>query len=714
MRRNYFLAFLIWISCNPALSQSEKSQVVRAKTLFQTNCGYDPRIALAVDAVIVHQHGNDPTRLIRSWQGQGFSVGRMFFADSDAGNIYWTGKWDGKEHPGDMERRQDGQVVQCANVRPYMLPTEGWIRYLEEMTVRSLDAGATAILPEEPLAHVFTGYEESFKDLWRQRYDLPWRGQHEDAEARWLTAQLKNELYITLEKRLAVKTRQYALEHDKKLGFILPIHSIYSNIAAQLVAPLGTSVNLEGVDGYIGQIWTGPVNWALAHYDAPDKSFFTSAYALYDYFTQLTVESDKKLWLLVDPVEDNPDHTWAEFTEWYKHCVAAMLLMEDVDSYEIMPWPDRIFLPGYQTGGSTPAPEDYRTMILSVTQALQEVPMGGSSDSGLMSLRGIEGIGIAVSDTFMWQRHDGPWLQGMYGMLLPLIGQGIPVSSCILERSADRRYMSRFKVIVLSYKDFKPLDAAWNEAIAEWIKRGGKLVLLQSEPDELDRCANMWWKKAGIASAQEHLLSLISSPQGQKEDWELGKGQVTRWDISPRDIALSEEIRKKYMTLLGHAMESDDEISGPLYGPGCFALLCGPFLVAHAESRSYAKDGLWIDLFDPSLKVIHKIGLKPGQSGLYKDIAALVHGKEPVVLHTTHRLMEQEFANGRLRFLIRGPAETPAVVRVFFPGKEPPKISTRSADGNGVDVDITSDSDSNTFLLKFPNHTQGVTVEIHH
>ena len=122
-----------------------------------------------------------------------------------------------------------------------------------------------------------------------------------------------------------------------------------------------------------------------------------------------------------------------------------MLLMEDVDSYEIMPWPDRIFLPGYQTGGETPAPEDYRIMILSVTQALQEVPKGGSSSvlngSVGMPRWGIpdvrlewdapvggrvipvsEGVGVAVADTLMWQRHKGPWLQGMYGhgMLLDI------------------------------------------------------------------------------------------------------------------------------------------------------------------------------------------------------------------------------------------------------------------------------------------------------
>ena len=322
-----------------------------AKTVFQTNCGYDGRIAIAVDGVIVHRHGVGFEKELKSWQEKDFTAGRMFFADSDAANAYWTGRWDGVKYDQDVERDQAGEVVKCANVRPYMLPTEGWIRYLEEMTEKSVAAGAVAILPEEPLAHVFTGYEESFKQLWNDRYKTVWQPQHSSAQARFMTAQLKNELYIKLEQRLSDKTKQLAEKAGGDVPFILPIHSIYSNIAAQLVAPLGTSVYLPDVDGYIGQIWTGPVNWALGCYDSPGKSFFCSAYVLYDYFAQLTVETDKKLWLLVDPVEDNPNHKWSEFAQWYKHCIAAMLLMDDIDSYEIMPWPDRIFLPNYGTGG---------------------------------------------------------------------------------------------------------------------------------------------------------------------------------------------------------------------------------------------------------------------------------------------------------------------------------------------------------------------------
>jgi len=747
-RRRFLAVAIVGMLLLSVGSGSARADFRRAKTVFQTNVAYDPRVAIAVDAVIVHRHAAEARELIDSWQQAGFQVGRMFFADSDAGNRYWTGKWDGREHPGDVERDRDGRVVKCAGVRPYMLPTEGWIRFLEENTIRSLDAGAAAILPEEPLAHVYTGYESAFRPIWQRRYGIPWRGQHEDAEARWLTAQLKNELYVELEHRLALKTKTYARTHGRDIGFILPIHSLYSNVAAQLVAPLGTSLPIEGVDGYIGQIWTGPVNWALGHYDAPDKPFFASAYVLYDYFTQLTAETDRKLWLLVDPVEDNPNHTWAEFAEWYRHCVTAMLMMEDVESYEIMPWPDRIFLPGYGTGGGTPAPQDYRITILSITQVLQEIPRGGvragpdvipatadAPDTARPSTvhNGPRGrIGVAVADTLMWQRHDGPWLQGTYGMLLPLVKRGFDVSSCILERAGEQAYMSRFSTIVLAYEDFKPLNPAWNEHLATWVRQGGRLIVLDAQPTELDRCPNMWWRKAGFDSPQEHLLSLLASPDTASLSWRVGQGRVRRLDIQPRQLGRLPEPTRRYVAAVAAEASST--------GPGNRVTWRSPYVIAHAGTRSLVlDDGPFVDVFDADLPVIRRVVLPPGHSGVYKSIAPAMSGPAPQVLHATHRLVQVQTrpSHGQdappttagavsssavrttprpkppgLRFTIRGPAGTPAVTRVYLGSLRTPQITATDAAGRSLDVDLKHDRTTRTVQIRFPNDPQGVTVNL--
>jgi len=707
-------AALIW-TLNPAFGSKTEgsSDFLQAKTIFQTNRAYEPRIAIAVDGVIVHRHGLPFEAAVESWQQNGFAVGRMFFADSDAANEYWTGKWDGTSHPEEVERDETGEVVKCAGVRPYMLPTEGWIRYLEEMTDKSLAAGAAAILPEEPLAHVFTGYEEGFQRLWENRYKEPWQPQHTSAKARFLTAQLKNELYLNLEERLLRRTGQFEKSAHKDVAFILPIHSLYSNIAAQLVAPLGTSTNISGIEGYIGQIWTGPVNWALGCYDSPHKGFFASAYVLYDYFTQLTVESDKKLWLLVDPVEDNPDHEWSEFAEWYKHCIVAMLLMEDVDSYEIMPWPDRIFLPGHATGGGTPAPEDYRITILAVTQVLQEIPVGGTwiPDTRPLGSKGAttrSKIGIAISDTLMWQQLKNPRLQGVYSMLLPLVERGVPVSSFVMERFEEQVYLSRFNVIVLSYESFKPVSASMNTALARWVRSGGALIVLGKDGDELDRCQDFWWHGAGFESPLHHLLVQLEWRGGPNADWELGTGCVVRNDISPAEFANPSVVEQTYLPLLDAALKKAGRST--IATPNSFVMRRGPFIIAHAEGDSIRLSGQFIDIFDPNLSLRDAAQLAPGQSGLYRDVADKINEDRPSLLHTTHRLTSQEYKNGILEFSVSGPAETPAVVRAYLPNSQGPQVTATA--GNEEPVKITVQRHGDTVCLKFPNNPGGVTVKI--
>ncbi len=689
------------------------SDFLKAKTIFQTNTAYDPRLAIATDGIVVHRHGAKFAPAIESWQQNGFTVGRMFFADSDAANAYWTGKWDGTPHPDEVERDRDGNVVKCAGVRPYMLPTHGWISYLAEMTDTSLAAGAAAILPEEPLAHVFTGYEKAFQQLWKDRYSKPWEPQHASAESRFLTAQLKNELYIKLEERLLQQTQKFEKTTGKDIAFIMPIHSLYSNIAAQLVAPLGTSTNIPGVDGYIGQIWTGPVNWALGCYDSQRKSFFTSAYVLYDYFTQLTVASDKKLWLLVDPVEDNPNHKWSEFAEWYKHCITAMLLMDDVDSYEIMPWPDRIFLPGYGTGGVTPAPEDYRITILAVTQVLQEIPPQGKWITQDLHNRPrdatvSDGIGVAIADTLMWQKSEHPSLQGIYSLLLPLVERGIPVSSFIMERVSDRAYLSRFNVIVLSYEYFKPVSASMNITLSDWVKSGGSLIVLGKDGDELDHSKDFWWFNLGFDSPLDHLIAQVKSEGQTDAEWKFGSGWVIRNNISPRAFADPAVVERTYLPLLNLALKKANQ--GVLETPGSFCMQRGPFIIAHAEANTLTLSGKLVDIFDPNLNLYDAAQLSRGQSGLYRDVADKVGENRPALLHTTHRLISQEYKNKILRFTVRGPAETPAVARIFLPSSEPPNVSATDSDGNSIKIDIQRSN--NTVRLKFPNNPGGVTIEI--
>ncbi len=217
-----FLALGILLMAKITISKEMKPKTIektvptsfmQAKTMYQVNIFYDPKVAIYADAVIVHRHGrsNSLNSAIKSWQNKNFLVGRMFFADSDAGNIYTAGKWDGVPHPDDIELGAATNKVLCGS-RPYMVTTKGWTKYLQEMTKRSLDAGTAAIIPEEPLAHAFAGYSKSFKKLWVEYYKFPWQAQDSSEIGRFLTGQLKAKQYLQLELELLKITQQMLLK----------------------------------------------------------------------------------------------------------------------------------------------------------------------------------------------------------------------------------------------------------------------------------------------------------------------------------------------------------------------------------------------------------------------------------------------------------------------------------------------------------------------
>ena len=684
-----------------------------AKTWFQTNTPYDPRVAVATDAVVIHRHGEKGDALranMESWQKHGYLVGRMFFADSDASCEYWKGKWDGTPHDDDVEEDAAGRKILCAGFRPYMLPTEGWMKHLEEMAEDSVAGGADAVLPEEPLAHRDTGYEKSFRALWQKRYGTPWIGASSSPGALWLTSQLKSELYIELEQRLADATRKRAKELGRDVSFLVPIHSIYSNTVSHIVAPLGTSKSIRGADALVGQIWTGPVNWALAHYGAPDKTFFDSAYALYDYFVQLAVGGDRKLFLLVDPVEDDPNHKWSEFEQWYKHCTVAQLLFPAVNSYEVMPWPDRIFLPGHGTGGGTPAPESFRILVLSIVQVQQEVPGGGTwcASADGKPAEPTHGVGVAVADTLMWEAEPAPALDGVYGLLLPLVKAGVPVSACVAERADEPGYLSQFKTIVLSFEAWKPAGPAFNDALATWVQGGGSLVVLGAD-EGLDGI-DTWWSKAGYRTPLQHLLAALKLGAGVPGEQAVGKGHVCIRAVSPRAFANPDAAREQYLPLVDQSLRQAG-VAGGLKTPDVWCLRRGPFVVAHASRTSLTLSGKFVDLFHAEFPVLDGATLPAGGSGLYRDVTeVLTKNDHPCTLHTTHRLMSEQYAGRELLVTVRGPAETPAVVRVFRAGRDVAGAAAHDTAGKTLPVDLHEDGP--TLLARFPNAPAGATLSI--
>lgn len=631
----------------------------QAKTFFQTNREYDPRLDIPVDAVVVHPHNtlpHEPENMQDSWVGR--PVGRMFFADSDDLNEYWKQNPDGACLSPDVELKQDGMPMLCSGIRPYMVPTDEWIAYLRDHKMMpSLNNGVGAILPEEPLGHTFTGYEESIKELYQGEYGDEWKDPATSVRVHYRIARLKALLYNKLESDLCAATKA----HSRSVDFVVPIHSLFSNKANQLTAPLGISLKNKEFDGYIGQVWTGPVQWCMQAYSSPDVSFFTTAFTLYDYFVQLVSGTGKKLWLLVDPVEDDPHHSWADFRSWYQQCTAAMLMMREVNSYEVMPWPERIFLPisftpGIDDPADNPTPPDYFTLVLSITQALQEMPEGGEWLDGMADA----GLGIAVADSAMWQPNDTFALQGLFGLRIPLLERGIIARNFVMERAGDPAYADQFKTVVLSCEDWDFYDDEMPKWLVAWVRRGGTLIVFGREP-WLEKLAN-----------------------------DVGAGRVFVDDASPKTFADPIEFETAYKPLLEKAGVVVERRNG-------FAMRRGDYVVAYALNEKFPMVGSFVDVFSPDLAVCENADVPAGTCGLFKqfDPAAA-----PAVIHSTCRLQQQSFDNGTLRFTIRGPLETNFTARVSL--------------GNYVCAEPCNSICEETGTLKITgaNSPDGVTVEI--
>ena len=686
------------------------------RTLFQTNSAYDARIAIPVDGVIVHRHGHsaeDIARVIGSWRENGFTVGRMFFADSDAGNHYTQGRFDGKTHFEDIELDRTGKRILCANVRPYMLPTPGWTEYLKTQVKYAIDAGAEAIYPEEPLAHNFTGYEESFKKAYVDEYGQPWQGGHESPDAFFKTARLKNKLYIQLEQDLYDYTRQYDAASGKDVDFLIPIHSLYSNLSGRLVAPLGTSLSINGTFGYIGQIWTGPVRWTIGGCSNKKITFFDSAYVNYDYFANLVIDSNRLLYMLADPVEDDPQYRWDEYDQWYRECLAAKLMFSTINTYEVMPWPDRIFLPGYSIGGGTPGPAAYRTTLMSCLTALQEMPRGARDDVAA----GSKGVGMLIADSAMWQHANRPVQDAFMGLLIPLLKRGVPVNSVPMERCGDKAYMKHFRLLMLSFEAFKPHDEQSLQDLLAWVRDGGVLVLFKTA-DAFDNI-DMFWKQAGFSSAQAYLCSQVGFAYDAAPDADLngqpcvhkavGKGHVILADLTPSTFVDEAAADGKYLPLVRACFER--YIGEQLREPGFIIARRGRFVIGHTFDRTEKIDGTFIDVFSPDLPVVTNPQLGPNASMILYDVAAPMRKEQPSLLYSTYRLMGRQESSAVTAFFVMGPAGTDAAARLFTAGKRPASIEARTATGKSVSTTLNSGGD-NTILVTFAGDPSGVGVKV--
>lgn len=785
---------------------------LRAATLYQTNLSsYDPRIDLRTDGVLIHMHGHDPAMVeqaLTQWQKAGGTpVYRMWLLGSDAGQAFTSGKVDGQQHGDAIETGPVGDQFWQPG-RPHVVPTAEWNAYMRQIARHSIEAGAAGIVPEEPLAHARAGYSLAFRRAWEEFYGEPWQPPHFSVDAYWKASKLKSHLFLATLKAVLDEAREHERAFDREIEVLLATQSLLSHAAGSMIFASGAAARLPGLDGLIGQVSAGPIGWSLGRYEGKqlsrDEGFFETAWLLYSSLANLTRGTGKRLFLLSDPAEDDPYYSWDQYRLWYNQSLVAQLMFPEVTGYEVIPWPERVFLPGYETGGGSPGPAAYLTQLMVSVQALADIGAlaeqsrpsdrpGVSERFGLSGLEastadageqanegpavdeetltraampvsremlastampagtetpvepqadlqvrwhgGTRGIGALVGDSLGWQRGGphGSSMDSLYGLVLPLLRRGIPVEILPVERIGDAGYLDPFRVLLVSYDMWKPLDPQVHQALADWVQRGG--VVLFFDGDDAYNRVDEWWHKAGYNAPVEHLFKALG----------LGVDPTTRTTLV--DVAIADHGATGFPEELASSLQElvtrqrapvtryvFDGVSSSTYvssaGEGAFVYVGVPsalfavsrqgaefvrqitkFAVEQLSGGEYREDGVmllergpytiaysidavrtlpstYVNLLDPDLPVAFTYTLQPGEAALLYDVGALFAQAastkaQPKVLYASRELLAEHHEPSRSYLVSAGPWQTQGIIRLFAGSRLPKAVHAYAMRGYG-------------------------------
>ena len=648
---------------------------------------------------------------VESWRRRGYTTHFMTGIAWGEYQDYFQGRWDGRPHMDEGQMRMNGDTVMHGAGVPYIVPTENYLKYFKERHIRPvIDAGIDAIFLEEPEFWAFSGYSESFRREWQAYYGFPWRPQHESAENTYLSNKLKYHLYYRALDEAFRYAKEYGRERGMNVRCYVPTHSLLSYAQILMISPEASLASLESCDGYIAQVWTGTSRVPNYFNGTSRERVFEAAFLEYGCMESMTRPTGRKMFFLTDPIEDQA-RDWEDYKRNYQATFTAQLLYPQIDNYEVMPWPDRIYERLYFVSANSQEkariPRFYSTQMQVMINTLNDMPLANTQVSGS------QGISVMMGNSLMFQRspvkvqgYNDPQLSNFYGLALPLVKRGVPVAITHLENTGFADAWKGTKVLLMTYSCMKPLDPASHQHIAEWVRRGGRLIYCGRDDDPY-QSVQEWWNQQGndFAAPSEHLFEQMQMPRRPEEgDYRFGRGSVRIIRQDPKEFVL---------TAGGDAplMEAVEQAYGRLEQKNSFYLERGPYVMGAVLDENVTGSepmrikGSYIDLFDPKLPCLSEKVVQPGEQTFLYDLKKVKNRRRPQVLAAASRQYDEETTKSSYAFTAKSPANTDNVMRILLP-REP----------QSVNVDVSSQSSwdeaSHTLLLQFENRPDGVRVKI--
>jgi hypothetical protein len=694
----------------------------KEKTAFQVAAPWSEAYDVRSDIAIVYginDAGGQFEERVNGWRTKGYQVHFMTGIAWGQYQDYFLGQYDGKAHLNEGQVDRNGDTIWHGKNVPYIVPSADYLKYLKTHLKRAIDAGVTAIHLEEPEFWARAGYSEAFKKEWKNFYNTAWQAQHESPEATYLSSKLKYQLYYNALKDCFAYIKSYSKSIGREVQCYVPTHSLINYSSWRIVSPEASLASISDVDGYIAQVWTGTSREPVYFNGIQKERVFENAFLEYGTMISMIRPTGKKIFLLTDPIEDWP-RTWDDYKRNYQATFTAKLLYPSVADYEVMPWPNRIYLGKFKLEDRDerlPISPAYATQMQVMINALNEVPVSQNKVSGN------HGIGVLVSNSMMFQRfpthagYEDPQLSNFYGLAMPLLKRGIPVETVHMENLLNKNTLKNINVLVMSYSNMKPLSERYHTVLAEWVRGGGMLIYYGRDNDPF-QAVREWWNTEGktYSAPSEHLfrqlgLSNISANGG--EFVKAGKGMVSVNRKDPKELVIEPRSDWTYVSKVGDAYQR--YTGSRLILKNNFEVKRGPYIVAAVMDENENKTPLKIpgpvvDLFDPGLPVLNAKEVQPGSQSFLYDLSSLT-SDQPKVIAAAARIYNEKITSGTYSFVAKSPSETNNVMRIRLP-KEPVSITATTSTEEAIATSREWDGRTRTLLLRFTNKSAGVQVNI--
>lgn len=716
---NAKLVIFLLLCCSSVVAQVKNV----AKTSLQTAASWHPELDLRTDVAVIY-YTQDYASKISQWRTKGYVVHFMMGVSHGDYKEYFDGRYDGVTHWDEAQTDSLGNIIWYneKDSLPYVVPTPNYANYLKTIVTKAISLGVDAIHFEEPEFWARAGYSKQFMKEWQLNSGTKWISPETSPSIAYLMNKLKYRLYFEMLEELIDYAKSYAQSMSHSIECYVPTHSIINYSASKIVSPEVRVSSIKGCDGYIGQVLAGTTGQPVFYNGIQKRRVFENAFIEYASLFGLAAPQNKKLYFLSDPMDNAPD-AWSNYEKGYRSTFAAQMLYPEVNNFQVMLWPENVFQVNQETAsqrdwGGSKINEEYATQVQILNNTLNLIPKGDTCS-------GSHGVGVLVANSMMFQtypdfdNYSDPRLSNFYGLTLPLVKRGIPISIIHMNHLELKNTLKDIEVLIMSYSDMKPMEAKYNSILAKWIKDGGSLIYCGTDNDPFQQVKE-WWNSDGRSykSPADQLFALMGLWNAHEGVYNVGKGTLRIIRTDPKHFVMAPYGDIQYISSV---MRDYIEQTGmPIDVRNYFTVDRGNYKVVavmdeseNMPKNSFVIDSLCIDLFNPELPICRQKVVNPGEQAFVYVLKDVYETNVPRVLCGGARISHETFDadDWILTYLAKGPDKTMNSERIYVPFP-PYKLTLKTINGEVVDFSHTYDVVSKTLHLKYPNKSEGVLVNI--